>query len=105
MKPDYCQIDYDCKSVSGPTPTFGDFTENQLDCDSIISNLTCEEEDLSDCDITIPVDPSNYPGGGIPPGTYCITISGCNPASAVEQCEDSEICVTLEDFCDPPEQV
>ena len=103
IKPDYCKVEYECSSVTGPTPTFGDSLTNLIDCNSITTDLTCEEENLSDCDIKIPIDPSKYPDGGVPPGEYCVTISGCNPAALVEQCEDTTICVTLVDPCDPPQ--
>lgn len=105
VNPDYCKIDYECKSVTGPLPSFGDSNVNSIDCDTIIPDLTCEEDDLSDCDITIPIDPECYESGSCPPGVYCVTISGCNPASLTEQCEDTEICVTLVDPCDPPELI
>lgn len=84
-------------------PTIGNFVENQFSCDDITTDLTCEEEDKSDCEIKFPLDPASYPTGGIPPGEYCIKIRGCNPASQEDQCEDTEICIEFMDPCDPPE--
>lgn len=100
INPDFCAIDYACKSVT-PVPNTGNVNVKVPTCNEITFNLNFALN--QDGTVSFTATPQDYIDSRYTPGTFQIEIEGTARRSG--QTRIATIQMTLLDACNPPTRI